>query len=90
MDGGAPTCDGDDGPVFPEPDYLSDEDVEKLTAAETFYNNKGYGIKWIIVMAMGLQNATGDGPLVDKTMSPWNVVCGCQEPWTVNGAGFSW
>ena len=64
MDGDGPTNHGDDSPVFPETDYLSDEDDQELTAAETHYNNNGYGIKAVVAtMAIGRKNLTNDGPL---------------------------
>ena len=54
-DGDAPTNHGDESSVFPEADYYSEENEGKLTAAETHYNNSGYGTKSVVVMAIGLK-----------------------------------
>jgi hypothetical protein len=80
MDGEAATDHGaDDGgdDTFPDVDYHSsneEEEVGKLTAAETHYNVNGYGIKAIVAMSIGLQNLDNNGPLVELTKPPWSTL----------------
>jgi hypothetical protein len=88
MDGGAaPDHDGVAGgdSLVTEIDYNSsgEDDDGKLTAAEKYYNENGYGVKKIVAMAIGLLNEAKDGPLIDVTKPPWTTLAKKEVKMTV-------
>jgi hypothetical protein len=54
--------------------FYDDEPPVDLCAAEEHYNNKGYNIKQVVLMAIGMKNTAGDAPFLDTTTHPWTTM----------------